>query len=130
MNWLKKFMLGRYGMDQLSSTMIFGGLALAILSRVLKVNILNSIALVTILFAYYRTFSRQVNKRYKENMKFLQLVGPLRGKLKGLTRRFRDRKDYKYFKCASCGQLVRVPKGKGKLVITCPKCKMKFSRRT
>jgi len=130
MNWLKKFMMGRYGMDHLSSTMIFGALILAILSRFLKVNILNSIALLTILFAYYRAFSKQIDKRYRENTKFLQAMAPVRKRFNRLTRRFKDRKDYKYFKCTGCNQLVRVPRGKGKITITCPKCKMKFTRRT
>ncbi|MCR4675383.1 MAG: hypothetical protein K5675_10245 [Lachnospiraceae bacterium] len=41
-----------------------------------------------------------------------------------------QKKIYKFYTCSSCGQKVRVPKGKGKIEITCPKCKNTFIKRT
>jgi ribosomal protein L37AE/L43A len=68
--------------------------------------------------ALFRTFSRNTYKRYRENRKFLMLVG-----------RLKDR-EHRYFECPRCRQPVRVPKGKGKIAISCPKCKEKFVKKT
>lgn len=130
MNWLRKFMVGRYGMDQLSLTMVLVSLGLTVLSRITKINLFYTISLATIIFAYYRVFSRNVGKRYAENNKFLRLTRPISKKLRNIALRIKGSKDYKYFKCGACNQLIRVPRKKGKISITCPKCQKKMIRRT
>lgn len=133
-NWLQKFMLGRYGVDQLSNALITLSLVLILLSIVLEVPLLNSFGLVFLGVSYYRILSRNTGKRYIENQKFLNILKPLKGKMKNAKnmgqKKVNKDKNYKYFKCPKCSQEMRVPKGKGRVNITCPKCKNVFIRKT
>mgnify|MGYP001009844642 CR=1 FL=1 len=118
MNWLKKFMAGRYGTDQLSLVLLIFSILISILSVVLNSLILNIFYLIIIVI-----FSKNLSKRYQENMKFLRMWNSIKGKFKNKFRQIKELKDYKYFKCVNCKQKLRVPRGKGKISITCPKCK-------
>jgi predicted RNA-binding Zn-ribbon protein involved in translation (DUF1610 family) len=123
MNWLKKFMAGRYGTDQLSLVLLIFSILISILSVVLNSLILNIFYLIIIVIVIYRIFSKNLSKRYQENMKFLRMWNSIKGKFKNKFRQIKELKDYKYFKCVNCKQKLRVPRGKGKISITCPKCK-------
>ena len=79
---------------------------------------------------YFRVFSRNVNKRYAENQKFLNARYEWTIKAERRKKRFAQRKQYKFFKCPMCKQEVRVPRGHGKICITCPKCREQFVRRS
>ena len=115
---LRRFMTGRYGTDKLNMWILGGGLILCLISlfvNLLVVNLLltaGSYALMGL--AIFRTFSRNTYKRYQENRRFLLWLD-----------RVKDRK-HRHFSCPKCRQPVRVPRGKGKIIITCPKCKEKF----
>lgn len=120
MNWLRKFMYGRYGVDALSMNIIIFGLLLSIFSSFNRYfSILSAIVFI---YAYYRVFSRNINKRYRENQKFLKIVEPITTRFKRIRMKAKGRKNYKYFKCKNCGQEIKFPKGKGKIKVTCPKC--------
>ena len=118
----RRFMEGRYGTDRLNMTILTTGLALCIVSmffRVPTVNLALTLLSYALMFwAIFRTLSRNTYKRYQENRKFLQIFG-----------RLKDR-DHRYFDCPKCRQLVRVPRGKGKIAITCPRCREKFVKKT
>ena len=120
--WLQRFMMGRYGTDKLNMWILGGGLVLCIISIFIAfppVNLLltaGSYALM--IWAIFRTFSRNTYKRYRENRRFLMCLD-----------RIKDR-EHRYFDCPKCRQPVRVPRGKGKIMITCPKCKEKFQRKS
>ena len=118
-----RFMQGRYGTDKLNLTLLFTGLAFSILSFVFNRYITLNIVFTLISYAFlivalFRCFSRNVYKRYRENRKFLMFF-----------QRFRDRQ-HRYYDCPRCRQQIRVPRGKGKISITCPKCKEKFIKKT
>lgn len=130
MNFLQKFMQGRYGTDQFSLFLLVGSLVLSIVFRIFSLSYPYIINLLILLFVFYRTFSKNINVRYKENQKFLEIIKPIRLFLKKIQRRFNNRKKYRYFTCKNCKQEMRVPKGKGKIEITCPKCKTKAIKRT
>lgn len=130
MNWLKKFMIGRYGVDHLSNTLATIGIALIVSNIFLKIEILHIISLVILGYSYFRMFSRNINKRYQENMQFLNATKPIREKINKFKRRTKSLKTHKYYKCPECNQELRVPKGKGKVTVKCPKCNHKFTRRT
>ena len=119
-------MQGRYGMDQLGRFLLFAALALIILSFFFGGMILDTIALALLVWGYIRMFSRNHAKRWEENEKFLSLKDRILG------RGGRSRKDstHCYFQCPACGQKVRVPRGKGKISIHCPRCHTEFIRRT
>ena len=119
---LARFMAGRYGTDKLNMAILGLGLVLCIVSMFVDfapVNLaltLGSYGLM--IWAVYRSFSRETYKRYQENRKYLLLID-----------RIKDRQ-HRYFECPRCHQTVRVPRGKGKIAISCPKCKERFIKKT
>ena len=117
---LQRFMAGRYGTDKLNLTILGVGVALCILSALIPpaALVLTILSYSLLIWAMFRTLSRNTYKRYQENRKFLLLID-----------RFKDRQ-HRYFECPRCRQTVRVPKGKGKIAITCPKCQEKFIKKT
>lgn len=120
MNWLRKFMYGRYGVDVLSLNIIILGFLLSIFSSFNEY--FSILSIIVFIYAYYRIFSKDINKRYMENQKFLKRVEPITTKFKQIRMKAKGRKDYKYFKCKNCGQEIKIPKGKGKIRVTCPEC--------
>ena len=116
------FMMGRYGTDKLNMTILMAGLILCVLAMINPLPILDLIFTVLsyglMIWAIFRMLSRNTYKRYQENRKYLRLL-----------ERLKDR-EHRYFDCPRCRQPVRVPKGKGKIAITCPKCKEKFIKKT
>ena len=118
----RHFMMGRYGTDKLNTLLLGFGFASSFISILTGYHWISFVFMVLaygfMLFALYRCFSRNTYKRYRENRKYLLL-----------RERIRDRK-HRYFSCPRCRQTVRVPRGKGKIAITCPKCKEKFIRKT
>ena len=120
--WLQRFMMGRYGTDKLNMWILGGGLVLCIISIFIAFPpvslLLTAGSYALMIWAIFRTFSRNTYKRNRENRRFLKILD-----------RIKDR-DHRYFDCPKCRQPVRVPRGKGKIMITCPKCKEKFQRKT
>lgn len=127
----RRFMYGRYGSDELNIALLICALAISLLNTILSLFLrLNSVysyfvspALYLVMFALlgfglFRTFSRNIYARQKENRWFRQR-----------WQRLRDRRN-RYFRCPKCRQTVRVPKGKGKISIHCPKCGEKFIKKT
>ena len=115
-------MAGRYGTDKLNMALLSLGLGICILGMLIR-NPLLDLALTVLsyglmIWAIFRCLSRNTYKRYQENRKYLRLLERLKDK------------DHRYFDCPRCRQPVRVPKGKGKIAITCPKCKEKFIKKT
>lgn len=122
----RQFMVGRYGQDQLGRFITFLALVLLIINLFVKKASLPTVALVLIIYSYYRIFSRDINARYRENQKFLDSVDPLRRKVFTSKTRYDNRKTYKYIKCPSCKLKMKVPRGKGKIRVTCKSCGNKF----
>ena len=122
LNGMQRFMMGRYGHDRLNMALLIVGLILSILSMFMKNWVLDLVltmaSYVLLVITLVRCFSRNTYKRYQENRKFLLLMDQLK-----------DRNN-RYYACPKCRQTVRVPKGKGKIAITCPKCKEKFIKKT
>ena len=119
---LRSFMAGRYGTDRLNMVILCAGLVASLLSMIISVApfnlILWALSYGLMIWAIVRSLSRNTYKRYQENRKFLQFYD-----------RLRDRQN-RYFDCPKCRQTVRVPRGKGKISITCPRCREKFIRKT
>lgn len=125
-----RFMTGRYGVDQLSKTLLFVSLAALLISSFSGIQVLYWIAIVLLVICYIRIFSRNITKRYAENMKYLEMTGKVKSYFKGIKTRFQQRKIYRFYKCPQCKQNIRVPKGKGKICITCPKCRTEFIKKS
>jgi ribosomal protein L37AE/L43A len=129
MNWIQRLMYGRYGNDQLNYALLGLYLVLYLVSLLLSSSLLSLIAVLCVVWAFYRTFSRKLEKRRAENAKFMSLVGPLIHRYNVNKCRRRD-KEHRYFKCPNCGQQLRVPRGKGKISITCRNCGVSFEEKT
>lgn len=119
---LRHFMIGRYGPDKLTSCLLWTSVILMVIGLFIPSAAVKLVLMVVyyVLWGWsiFRMLSRNTYKRYQENRRFLLLVD-----------RFKDR-EHRYFDCPKCRQSVRVPRKKGKIAITCPKCKEKFIRKT
>ncbi|MDD6888400.1 MAG: hypothetical protein PUE41_08000 [bacterium] len=132
--WLAKVMVGRYGVDQLTNAMLVLSMVLLVVALFFGNSIVNTIlwtlAVLLLVAGYYRIFSKKTSQRYQENQKYLRLRNRITGRFRSMKERLKQRKTHRFFKCPQCGVTVRVPKGKGKIKITCPKCKTAFVRNT
>ena len=125
-----RFMYGRYGMDQLSRNLSLICLVLLVITMFSRSNVLYAIALAGIIYTYFRVFSRNISKISKENEKYLSFHYKVVGKINRIKYIIKDNKTHKIFKCPSCSQKIRVPRGKGKISIKCPKCRIEFIKKT
>ena len=117
-NAIQRFMYGRYGNDQLNVGLMVLYLVLYLLYWLTGADLLYWVSMVVLFTALFRLLSRSHAKRRAENAKFLQAVVPLL-KWYRLRRTIRQDKEHCYFKCPNCGQQLRVPRGKGKITVTC-----------
>ena len=129
MQKLREFMYGRYGTDQLSLALIGGGFAFYVLYVFTRSRLLYLISLVLYGIAIFRILSKNHTKRRIENQKFMNLWYKLKNKWIGLKADFEEQKTYKHFKCPACGQKIRIPRGRGKIEICCPKCSNRFIKK-
>lgn len=123
----RTFMIGRYGYDEFYRFLNIVWLIFLVLS-LFRIPFTTWISLAVLIYMYFRVFSKNFSKRYAENEAYKNLIGRFMKSGRINKQRFEDRKDYRYFKCPGCGQTVRVPKGKGHIKITCPKCRSQFER--
>lgn len=126
---LTRFMAGRNGNDQLNVFLLIIDVVLLVLAGIIsrgRGTILYPMAIVLLLYIYFRMFSRNLYKRREENGKFLRLKYSVESYFRVRKEQWRQRKDYKFFTCPSCRAALRVPKGRGKLKIVCRKCGTSF----
>ncbi|MCM1047113.1 MAG: hypothetical protein NC433_01650 [Clostridiales bacterium] len=122
------WMYGRYGYDELSKTLFIVAFVLMFLSFLFPP--FSSIALVLLIWTIFRTYSRNIEKRRNERNAYLGFVGKTRQGWKRRKDMWRERKTHRYYKCPNCRVYLRVPKGRGKIEISCPKCQNKIVRTT
>ena len=127
-NALSRFMYGRNGVDRLTLTMVWTALVLDIINIFLRekvplaYSIIGTVAGIITLLALFRMFSRNLEKRRAENARFMEKVWwPINRRIAGKRQQRMD-KEHCYFTCPGCGAVCRVPRGKGRIVITCPRC--------
>ena len=125
---LRQFMTGRYGVDAYSKFLLCVAIVCWILNMIIGSKLLYSWSLLLLFYTYYRMFSKNIQKRYQENQKFLATKNKLIAKFKSEKSQMKQRKTHHIYKCPTCNQKIRIPKGKGRICITCPKCKTEFTR--
>lgn len=136
-NWLDKmsrkfqnFMIGRYGTDELSRFLLWVGIICMFLSWIAPLRFLYLPAWIVVIWAYIRVMSKNIIKRSKERDKYLRMTSKVRARLSIYKKMWKDRHSHRYFKCPNCKTFIRVPKGKGKIVITCTKCRNEITKTT
>lgn len=129
-----KFMQGRYGIDQLSQFTMGAALVMIVLAIFLQRSyagtLLDTLGLLLIVYTYFRIFSRNIQKRYAENQKYLNATSKLRMRIGREKSMMEQRKTYHIYTCPGCKQKIRIPRGKGKIEIDCPKCHTKFIKKS
>ncbi len=127
-NRLREIMAGRNGFDRLSITLIvlaFILYTLAFLSPVIAI-----FALAFAAYAIWRAFSKHVAKRREENYRFTRIYGDITDSFTQWKFHRQQKKQYRFIACPDCKSILRLPRGKGKISITCPKCGLKFKGKT
>ena len=128
-SWFQRFMSGRYGFDQLGGFLCIASFILVIVGAWVS-PVLYWLGLILLIYSYFRVLSRNRSKRYAENLKYLTLQNKVVDWANRYILRFKQRKQYRYFRCPQCGQQLRVPRGRGKISITCPKCGTQFIKKS
>ena len=131
---LARFMYGRYGSDRLNIFMVVVLLICAVINLFVRTGyfsvLLTSWEFLLLILIYFRMFSRNISKRYAENKKYLEIENKVRrffGRQKYIQE---QRKDFHIYTCPQCRQKIRIPKGKGKISISCPKCGAEFVKKS
>lgn len=131
MGRFRRFMYGRYGVDKFGIHMLWACVAVNVISMFLPRSISMYVMLVVdvvLLYQLYRTFSKNIVKRSIENTRYLTFLTRVRRTFKVIKLNLSDRQ-YHYFLCPECAQMVRVPRGRGKVEIQCPNCRKSFERK-
>ena len=132
-NWKNKmmqFMQGRYGADQMGQMLSAVSMVFLIISLFSRNQAWFLLAVIGIVYNYFRMFSKNTYKRAAENQKYLQMTRGIRSFFYRQRNMITQRKTHHIYKCPSCKQKIRVPKGKGKIEIRCPKCNTRFIKRS
>jgi len=126
---LARFMSGRYGMDELYKALIFLCLAMMLAGVFVRSPIVALPMWAVLVWAVYRSFSRNLAARRRENEKYLALRKPLKRALSLRLRRIKGIGRYRYRSCPSCKAVIEMPRRKGRRTISCPRCHMAFQTR-
>ena len=122
-DWFRNFMLGRYGSDKLNVALLVSGIVLMLLGSILGkfatwAGVFTLLSYLVLVWCMFRMYSRNIDARRRENAAFLNFFSHMKDK------------EHRYYRCPKCHQTVRVPRGRGKINIRCPKCGEQFIKTT
>ena len=126
----QNFMSGRYGVDDFSKALLYATLALCLVSLFTRTRMLNLLLTAGLVFIYYRMFSKNYSRRYQENLWYLRQKDKVMHFFRRQNSLAQQRKTHRIYTCPQCRQKIRIPKGHGKVQITCPQCKTAFIKRS
>jgi len=126
---LYKFMYGRYGVDELYKFLFWIYILLIIINIFVDSSIIVVIELIILFIMFYRFFSKKINKRKKENKKYLNIKNKVLKPFDNIKRNIKD-KEHVYVKCSKCKKSLKldIPMERGIKTIKCPNCKNRFKR--
>lgn len=132
----RKFMYGRYGVDQFGKELLIFAVVVSLASMVISwfgipivTTVLSSLTTILMIYIIYRAFSKNINRRVMENNKYINLKTKAIAKVQFNVTRIKDAKNFKYVCCPKCKHYSRVPRGKGKIKITCRVCRNQFEKK-
>lgn len=126
---MRIWMNGRNGADQLGIASLLTGLVLSLVGSFTRLGLVSFLGFGLYVWTLFRMFSRNLEGRRKENRKYIELTGNASLKAQQFVRRQKNRKEYKYFRCPQCKQLLRLKRGCGEKQITCAKCGHQFTEK-
>ena len=126
----QNFMSGRYGVDDFSKALLYATLALCLVSLFTRNRMLNLLLTAGLVFIYYRMFSKNYSRRDQENLWYLRQKDKVMHFFRRQNSLAQQRKTHRIYTCPQCRQKIRIPKGHGKVQITCPQCKTAFIKRS
>lgn len=136
-NWFQKlgykmasFMYGRYGNDSLTKFLLIAALILMVISWFPHLGWIYFLAAALLIWSLTRSFSRRIDKRRRELDCYLKIKNRFFNFFKLMRNKWRDRKTHVYFKCHKCKAVLRVPKGKGSIIVTCTRCHERIEKNT
>ena len=115
-------MIGRYGTDGLNQFLSMSSIVMLLVSLLTRVSLFTWLGAALLILCYYRSLSRNISKRTEENYRYYTLKDRVDGKFRGLKDQWANRKLYHYYRCPKCRQKLRVPRGRGRIQISCPRC--------
>ena len=121
-----RFMSGRNGVDELNRFLLAATLICYFISILTNWSILYFIAVLLLFYGYFRMFSRNLYKRSEENRTYLNKTSKIRYKWNAKLSQLKQLRTHHIYKCPTCKQKIRVPRGKGRIEIRCPKCRSTF----
>ena len=126
---LMRFMMGRYGTDTLNTHIMFFVLFLIFINIFVHSYVISLLSYALLILEIYRSFSKNIYKRYSENEAYMKMIAPISRTVTLYKKRLSDR-NHRYYRCPQCHQLVRIPRGRGKVEVVCPKCHTHFDKRS
>ncbi len=127
---LQQWISGRYGYDELSRSMSYGVLVLFLLACIPNLQFLSALAFVLWFWSIFRSLSRNFTKRREERAAYLRFTARIKSWFSLKKKAWKDRKTHRYFRCKQCKTVLRVPKGKGTIKITCSQCHSEIIKKT
>ena len=125
-----RFMQGRYGTDDFYKFLFWVALIGIVINWFFKSQLLSFAVTLILVYAMYRVLSKNHSARYAENQRYLQATAKIRYWFDQQKKLMEERKYHHISTCPKCRQKIRIPKGKGKIMIRCPKCHHEFQKRS
>ena len=131
-DFLYRFFQGRYGAygtDRMTRVLLILAAIFLVVSFVTPLGFLYYIAFIILFYCYFRMFSKNIPARYRENEAFVKYTDKFISFFKNFGKNISNKKAFHIYKCPGCGQKIRIPRGRGKIIVTCPKCGKEFMKR-
>lgn len=125
-----QFMRGRYGYDKLGRVTMWSSLILFVIYALTGVRLLALIAIILLALTDFRLLSRNIARRSEENRVFLKSTAFITRRSARFKQSVKNRRHYHIYRCPNCKQKIRIPKGKGRIEITCPRCHIEFIKKS
>ena len=125
-----RFLQERYGIDDLSKLMMGIVFILAVINMFFRLPVLSAFIWAVIILIYFRMFSKNKYKRYQENQLYLKYMEPFQNWIRKQINIIKLRKDYHIYTCPTCKQKIKIPRGKGRIAVRCPKCRTEFIKKS
>ena len=130
---LIRFMQGRYGIDQLSKFLLITGLAVVLLSAFFGETAVSMLLYIfgwgVVIYCYFGYF-KKCTEAVRRKSAYLMKTYKIRNWFQNQKNIWQQRKVYHIYTCPSCKQKIRIPKGKGKIEVRCPKCGTTFIKKS